>query len=51
MNKYYRDSIAIIANLIWFLVWLYIVFVLDNSGWWLLVPASIHWRDDQKNKG
>lgn len=38
------NSIVIsILNILWFGVWLYIIFWLHHSGWWILVPLMFHW--------
>ena len=42
-----KDIVTAIINLIWFSIWLYIIFGLHNSGWWILVPIIIHWRKEK----
>jgi len=34
-------------NLIWLLTWLYIIFGLNQSGWWILVPVFFHWGENK----
>jgi hypothetical protein len=36
--------IVAVVNIVWFAVWIYIIFWLHNSGWWLLVPLLFNWK-------
>lgn len=45
-NDYYRP-IQVIANLFWFGAWLYIIFGLHQSGWWILFPIVFHWSEEE----
>lgn len=36
-----------ISNIVWFAVWLYIIFGLHNSGWWILVPMFFNFKTDR----
>lgn len=51
MNKNLEGIATAIFNLIWFGAWLYIIFGLGHSGWWILVPIVCHWAtSDEKQK-
>lgn len=41
-----KDIVILIINWVWFGVWMYIIFGLGNSGWWILVPIFAHWRKE-----
>jgi hypothetical protein len=42
-HNFKKVLVVELINLIWFGAWLYIIFGLHQSGWWILVPMSIHW--------
>jgi len=39
-----------ISNLLWFGAWLYIIFILHHSGWWILLPMFFHFATDKTIK-
>lgn len=36
-----------LLNLLWFGAWLYIIFILNNSGWWILIPLAFNFNTDE----
>jgi len=42
-NVDWEGTVSAFVNIIWFGAWLYIIFGLHNSGWWILVPIIFHW--------
>lgn len=36
-----------ISNLIWMGAWIYIIFWLHQSGWWILIPMLFHFSTDK----
>lgn len=41
------EVLEAVMNLVWFGAWLYIVFGLHQSGWWLLVPLFFHFKREK----
>jgi hypothetical protein len=37
-----------VANMLWFGAWLFIIFGLHQSGWLILVPIIVHFKETKK---
>ncbi len=44
MSETFDNLLTVIINILWFGVFIYIIFWLHHSGWWILVPILFHWR-------
>jgi len=40
--------ISALFNLLWFGMWMYIIFGLHQSGWWILFPLFVHFEKETK---
>jgi hypothetical protein len=50
MNETVDNIITAIINILWYGVWIYIIFWLHYSGWWILIPILFHWTTNKQGE-